>query len=137
MNQFLRVYPEMIKFKFCSKEGSSFFPRGDVAKNWKYTDNFETFSFAELQSILGWRVFKFVRMKDHTPFQGEIITTLNQAACIIITLLRFVHCLDMLLRWDVWSIGLLIILISLTALYWHYELYPHLHCDVTISLHCD
>lgn len=40
-------------------------------------------------------------------FIGEIITTFNQCACRIITLLKLVNCLQILLRWVLWPMGLL------------------------------
>ena len=52
------------------------------------------------QTIHGWRGFKFVHMKGHTPFQQDIIATFNQptCTCVIIALFQLVQCQKLFLR---------------------------------------
>ena len=47
-------------------------------------------------------MFMFICFIFHSLFQKEIIATLNQLACIIIALLKYIYCLKFLLEsWDV------------------------------------
>ena len=56
----------------CSNGRPRPFPRGDKVKiHWESQGQFQP-NLAE--SIIGWRGFKFIQMKGHALFQGEIIT---------------------------------------------------------------
>ena len=76
-------HPLVKGIQVCSNEGPRPFPRGDDYELGKiHWQNFKNLfsrttgpiSTYMVQSIFGWRRYKFVQMKDHTLFQGEIIT---------------------------------------------------------------
>ena len=81
------MHPWVMGIQVYSNEGSHPFPKEDNYEKWKYIDEILKSSSPEplgqfqpnkAESILGWRRFKFVQVKDPTHFQGEIITKITK-----------------------------------------------------------